>query len=69
MSAPSVRGFSDFALIGEGGSATVYSALQEDLGRRGAVKVLDRAEFDEQALCLFDAERKLSANLRSTRTS
>jgi serine/threonine-protein kinase PknK len=58
MSVPTVPGFSDFALIGEGGSATVYAALQEDLGRRVAVKVLDRAEFDEQALYLFDAERK-----------
>ncbi len=56
---PRIDGFSDLVEIGRGGFATVYRAVQDDLGRRVAVKVLDASPGTDRDLvaAAFDAER------------
>ena len=50
-----IEGLSDYKKIGSGGFAVVYSAAEENLGRRVAVKVLDA--IDDAGQRRFDRER------------
>src|ERR671917_630976 len=52
------RGFTDIAVIGRGGHATVYRAEQPSFGRTVAVKVLTDADLDPVAFERFERERR-----------
>ncbi len=60
---PSIYGYSDFSLIGQGGSATVFRARQNDLDRFVAIKVLRLGSVDDRQRRLFDDERKALGRL------
>jgi serine/threonine-protein kinase PknK len=53
-----IPGYTDFRLIGSGGSAAVLRARQVQLERDVAVKVLRPGQIDDQTRRLFDAERR-----------
>jgi serine/threonine protein kinase len=53
-----IPGYTDFHLIGSGGSAAVLRARQVQLERDVAVKVLRPGQIDDQTRRLFDAERR-----------
>lgn len=53
---PSIDGFADFERIGVGGFSVVYRAIQLDLGRPVAVKVLDVDGSDVAARRRFERE-------------
>lgn len=53
---PEVEGFIDLTLIGRGGFSTVYQAVQADLGRPVAIKVLDVGVNEEAARRRFERE-------------
>lgn len=57
--APTIRGYADLSAIGRGGFSTVYSALQTDLNRRVAIKVLNVDVTDESARHRFERECKV----------
>ncbi len=59
----SFPGYTKLEVIGRGGSATVYSAVQTQLERKVAIKVLRSASLDEHSRRLFDAERKALGRL------
>lgn len=56
---PQIDGFSGLVEIGRGGFATVYRAVQDDLGRPVAVKVLDVSPGSDRdaVAAAFEAER------------
>jgi serine/threonine protein kinase len=56
---PVIPGYSQFKLIGTGGSAVVYRAVQEQLERYVAIKVLQPDEIDDRTRELFDVERRV----------
>lgn len=56
---PRVAGFGDLEVIGRGGFSTVYSALQVDLGRRVAIKVLNFDVAEGAAQRRFERECKV----------
>jgi serine/threonine protein kinase len=53
---PSIAGFSDLRPIGRGGFSVVYEAVQDDLGRKVAVKVLNLDLSTEDAKRRFERE-------------
>lgn len=53
---PRVAGFDDLKVIGRGGFSTVYSAVQADLGRRVAIKVLNFDVAEGAAQRRFERE-------------
>lgn len=56
---PRVSGFDDLEVIGRGGFSTVYSAVQVDLGRRVAIKVLNFDVTEGVAQRRFERECKV----------
>ncbi len=60
---PSIEGLSNFRLIGQGGSAWVFRARQDQLERDVAVKILRLGAADERTRALFDVERKALGRL------
>lgn len=63
LALPQIDGFESLRVIGTGGSANVYRALQSSLGRDVAVKVLHNSAVDEKVRRLFDIERQILAGL------
>lgn len=61
---PDIKGYKMISLIGEGGVAKVYLAIQEKLKRKVAVKVLNPFFFKDQTIISrFDREAKTAAGL------
>lgn len=59
--------FGDFRVereLGRGGMGVVYAAVQESLGRRVAVKVLDPSVIEAASVARFRRERELLSRLR-----
>jgi hypothetical protein len=56
VAAPVVPGFEELQLIGRGGFSSVYRAVQSDLGRPVALKVLDVGVEEESARRRFERE-------------
>lgn len=63
LALPQIDGLENLRVIGTGGSANVYRALQSSLGRDVAVKVLHESAVDEKVRRLFDIERQILAGL------
>ncbi len=60
---PTVEGYDRFALLGRGGFATVWTARQISVERDVAVKVLDQALLDDDAVARFRSESSTLAEL------
>ena len=65
MALPELDGFSFHRVIGRGGSATVYLALQAPFDRQVAVKVYQGQITDDQAQRVFEKECKAIGKLSS----
>lgn len=60
---PQIDGLTEFQQIGRGGFSTVWRAKQSAMGRDVAVKVIDAALTDPQALARFQAEAARAGKL------
>lgn len=60
---PTIAGYDRFQLLGRGGFATVWTARQVSVERDVAVKVLDQALHDDDAVRRFRAESSTLAEL------
>ncbi|MDZ4848842.1 MAG: serine/threonine-protein kinase [Pirellulaceae bacterium] len=61
---PTIPGFEIISILGQGGMGIVFEAMQCELGRRVALKVIRSSNDDEVAVKRFMAEAEAAASLR-----